>query len=517
MNKTITALINLEKENIFLFILACTVFVVMAFFSLQTIPQPWFDEGWTLSVAKNWAEHGKYALRQGDEWVSGASMAQPFSVTLLVGMSLRVLGFGIKAARLPMIFLTIGCLVMLFKLSRQLYGKHSAWMTLCTLIFLAPTAGLNPLIFGRQTIGEIPMLFYLLLGYWFWGRALKGSKIAILVTGLFWGLAILTKRQTLPFWLFSMFSVVGFSYFKKQWKILAITGAAAFTAILVYVLLQMVESALYADLPTNGPPMQGLYALASWTLNPNIRLYVLGQLPVICLSSILGLVYTVLKVRRFAIERTEILHEDWLEMALFTLASSWFAWFVFGSLGWDRYYQPVFMLTAPFLGKFLLVSTQRISSFQLKKDLRLGGPQIFLLLNLILIVWFAGQSLYYEVKTLRGYLQNVDPLAHQVAVYVNRNTEPDARIETYESELFFFLNRSIHYPPDQVQVEANRRAFLEENISITYNPLYANPDYLIVGPIGNLWGLYEPFIQSGDFELVREFNNYNLYRRVIDH
>ncbi len=516
MNKTIPLLRYFEKENLYLLMMACVVFVVMAFFHLQTIPQPWFDEGWTLSVAKNWAEHGKYALRQGDEWVSGASMAQPFSVTFLVGISLRILGFGIKAARLPMIFLTIGCLVMLFKLSRQLYGRQSAWMTLCTVLFLAPAAMYNPLIFGRQTIGEIPMLFYLLAGYWFWGSALKGSKTSIVLAGLFWGLAILTKRQTLPFWLFSVFIVMFFSYFRKQLPVLFVTIASVLGTVLFLGLFQMVEQSLYSNFPTNGPPMQGLYALAGWTFNPKIRLHVLGQLPLFCLSSIFGLAYVFPRIRSFAYKRKDILYEDWLEISLFSLALSWFAWFVLGSLGWDRYYQPVFILTALFAGKFLVDSINQVSFLNLKEALSLVGPKKVLIPNLLLVVWLVLQSLFFEALTLRGLLHSKDPLAQQVAVYVNRNTDPDARIETYESELFFFLKRTYHYPPNQLQVQLNRREFLEEDISITYSPFESNPDYLIVGPIGNLWGLYDPFIQSGDFQLVREFSNYVLYQRVTD-
>ena len=43
-----------------------------------------------------------------------------------------------------------------------------------------------------------------------------------------------------------------------------------------------------------------------------------------------------------------------------------------------------------------------------------------------------------------------------VADYFNARTPPEALIETYDSELFLFLNRPYHYPPPQVVVEVIR-------------------------------------------------------------
>jgi hypothetical protein len=52
---------------------------------------------------------------------------------------------------------------------------------------------------------------------------------------------------------------------------------------------------------------------------------------------------------------------------------------------------------------------------------------------------------------------------------------------TYESELFLLLDRRYHYPPDPVHVELNRRTFLQQDVPIPYDPLAADPDYLVVG------------------------------------
>ena len=88
-------------------------------------------------------------------------------------------------------------------------------------------------------------------------------------------------------------------------------------------------------------------------------------------------------------------------------------------------------------------------------------------------------------------------------------------IETYDSELFFLLNRPYHYPPDQILVELIRRTFLyEDDTRIDYDPLGANPDYLIVGSHSKQWRLYEDVLKTGAFRFVRGFPRYVIYERV---
>jgi hypothetical protein len=87
-------------------------------------------------------------------------------------------------------------------------------------------------------------------------------------------------------------------------------------------------------------------------------------------------------------------------------------------------------------------------------------------------------------------------------------------IETYESELFFLLKRRYHYPPDQVHVELIRRNSLGERVSITYDPLAEHPDYLVVGPQSKFWDLYDPYLRTGAFRLVRDYSRYQIYERA---
>lgn len=80
-----------------------------------------------------------------------------------------------------------------------------------------------------------------------------------------------------------------------------------------------------------------------------------------------------------------------------------------------------------------------------------------------------------------------------------------AIIETYESELFFLLDRRYHYPPDQVHVELIRREDLGESRVIDYDPLSADPDYLVVGGWCRYYKCYDSVLTNGVFRLVKTF------------
>jgi hypothetical protein len=63
-------------------------------------------------------------------------------------------------------------------------------------------------------------------------------------------------------------------------------------------------------------------------------------------------------------------------------------------------------------------------------------------------------------------------------------------------------------------VELNRRTFLNQHVSIDYDPLAVDPDYLVVGHHSKIWGLYDPVLKTGAFHLLKTFRRYNVYERV---
>jgi hypothetical protein len=51
-------------------------------------------------------------------------------------------------------------------------------------------------------------------------------------------------------------------------------------------------------------------------------------------------------------------------------------------------------------------------------------------------------------------------------------------------------------------------------LKIDYDPLAANPDYLVVGHQSKYLGLYDPYLNTGAFRLVKKFSRYDIYQRV---
>ncbi|NJP05838.1 MAG: hypothetical protein HC837_09555, partial [Chloroflexaceae bacterium] len=194
-------------------------------------------------------------------------------------------------------------------------------------------------------------------------------------------------------------------------------------------------------------------------------------------------------------------------LVLLTLVGSWFAWYVLLSVGWLRYLFP-----AIFLGTIFAAAMVINALSWLRSSARRRWPTIAALLALTLFVG----TLPFTLATLQQFFTPItsEAATTRLARYINSETPPDALIESYDSEIFFLLERRYHFPPDQLHVELNRRTFLEQDVPITYDPLAADPDYLVVGSFGKLWQLYDPVLASGAFRLIEQIDQYDIYERV---
>ena len=118
-----------------------------------------------------------------------------------------------------------------------------------------------------------------------------------------------------------------------------------------------------------------------------------------------------------------------------------------------------------------------------------------------------------------GALQNLrwsdrDTQVQEVAIFLNEATPAGVMIETFDSELFLLLNRPFHYPPAQVNVELIRRQWHEGSSSMGYDPLMADPDYVVVGRFGRWLGVYASLVGAGQVRLIKQIGRYEVYERV---
>lgn len=159
---------------------------------------------------------------------------------------------------------------------------------------------------------------------------------------------------------------------------------------------------------------------------------------------------------------------------------------------------------------FSLASTVERSAYMLR-NLRFKQTSLAAIMAVILIAMSTGRTLtiLYE-----AYVLDADGSIKETVDFLNTKTPPNSLIETYESELFVFLNRRYHYPPDQIHVELIRKFSLGEQVTIDYDPVASDPDYLVIGPQNRFWDFYDAHLTSGAFRSLQKYSRYEIYERV---
>jgi hypothetical protein len=263
--------------------------------------------------------------------------------------------------------------------------------------------------------------------------------------------------------------------------------------------------------------MTGMYQAIALGATLPARLFSLIVLVLFGLPTFLGLSYGAWS---FLKEDKDSLNElDVIKLSLLTLASSWFVWYLLLSVGWIRYLFPATLIGSMFLAKLLADLTHDFDvsltlnrvSLVLSRG-QFTRPNLYALIAVLVIGISVPRGLH---MLYQAYFVEADKSVMEAAQFLNSQTAQNSLIETYDSELFFYLNRRYHFPEDQLHVELIRRTFLyEENRRINYDPLQSNPDYLVVGPQSKQWKLYDPVLVGGAFRLVRSYRRYQIYERV---
>lgn len=494
---------------------ALLALLAFSLWRLDALPA-WWDEGWTLAVARTWLEQGFYG-RLLDGQIVAPGLQAAFPVTAPVALSMQLFGVGLWQGRLFGVLCALAAIGLLYLLAAALYDRPMANATLFILLLTPMHPQLHPILMGRQVLAEMPMLAYLLVGYCGLLLALRGAAGWVLLAALGWGLGLAAKSQPLPFWAVSVLAPLAYAALARQRRSAALLAAGAAGALAIAFLAPLAQAALLAGNTAPPQPLSGLYAVTSFALTGPARVRALIMTLILGLPTIAGLCYAGLRWLSSARGTGAPDAAALVQLALLSMAASWLAWFVLLSMGIERYLFPAVFIAAPFIALMLRVLT---SDFNLPATL--GGVSALLrgrldrrgagaLVALLMLAF----SVPLTVQTVVGeYLTAGDYSTQAVAAYLNAQTPPDARIETYESELHFFLRRPYHYPPDQLHVEMNQRLFLGRDVPIDYDPLAADPDYLVVGRFGRMWQLYDRALADGAFRLIQTFGHYRVYERV---
>ena len=498
----------------FALLLSLPILLLSLFYRLEEIPPFWFDEGCVMHVARNWAELGRYVQLLDGRPIPPSMLSIGFPAVAPMTLSFRLFGVGIWQGRLPGVLFTIGALCLLYHLARRLYDRKVALGTLFVVVFMSGGLDLHPFFMGRQAEGEMPAVFLLLAGYDTFLSWRRCPLLLLPLAALFWGLAAATKMQVLPFLAAGLAVPIVLAIVRQRWRTVVpmLAGLCGFMAL--FCLFRWVQEGL---LQTDMFPQK--MALYSTTAIVPV-LFVRGQAAAVLLTlglpALLGVCYSAWQYGTGKTTLSLYGDVDIVRQSLFFLVTSWMAWYLLLSIGWARHlFVPVFvgsMFAAVMLcdmtSGFSIPATVRSAADTILR-LRFSRSNIFSLVAVLLFALLPATI----INLYHGYAMP-DRSCREVAEFLNTNTPLDALIETYDMELSFLLQRRYHYPPDEVQLQLNRRTFMAQNVVINYDPMTADPDYIVVGPHSRMWRLYDPVLQAGTFRLVLERSRYKVYERI---
>jgi len=490
--------------------------LLVSFVNLGSVPSFWWDEGWTLLVARNWVERGFYGrLLEGQLAPPGLQAA--FPVVAPIALSFRMLGVGLWQGRLPGVLLTLASLWMTYYLARRLYSRPVAAGTLFVLIAMLVHPAINPIYNGRMVLADMPVVFYLLAGYVCFLIAFRKQVWILPLTMLFWGIALETKIQTLPFWLVAIVIPLGMAALRRRWRTVGILSVTLAGSLVVSRLM-----VLFQDFILKGHTLPQGSLLGSWAtmiavMNFQVRLTTLGTGLLYGLPTLLGLAFAawqfIKRYRQLNLDDPEQL--IWVSMLW--LAGSWFGWYMLLSNGGARYLATPCFLAGMFVSAMLYDLTGHFNLRETWRRARKALHRSEMNSSSLAALFIVVLGIPYVISTLllfNGMWLGQDRSVLEVSEYLNTQARPGSLVETYDAELFFYLHQPYHFPPDQTHIEYLRRQLLDPNWPIAYSPLEANPDYLVVGPISQDWGVYDQVIADGDFRLLKDYSRYKLYERV---
>jgi hypothetical protein len=449
-------------------------------------------------------------------------MSSGFPAVLPMSLSFRLFGLGVWQGRLPGVLFMLASLGLLYYLARRLYDPQVAKIALIVLLLMSPSfnvhLGIHPATVGRQALGEMPTLFYLLAGYVCFLLSWERPLSLMPLTCFFWGLMLLTKLQVVPFWIVSLLFPIAIATFRHSWKTVTWLCLALFGTFISSLILGHLAKLFLGSSAMPVVAVEGLYSMTALVPDWPARKFALLIILSFGLPTLVGLCYVTWKYLKSCMNITPVDNLYTMRLSLLTLAVSWFLWYALLSAGWVRYLFPVTFISSIFVAVTIHRLTDNFNHSPISKIIlyrirgklwnrqSLGG----LLALLLVIIW--------TILTIFGfyvfYIVFPSTSAQITANYINTKTKVDALIETYDAELFFLLNRRYHYPPDQLHVYLTYQSWLDRrHVNINYDPLTTNPDYLVVGPFSRMWKIYGEIIQGNEFIRLMVIGDYTIYER----
>jgi len=486
------------RQRVALAILAAAA-LFLALVNLPYAPPTWFDEGSHLHVPATLARHGVYADSSSEGFrYFGPTIGVGPTVMLPVALAFKLGGIGLAQGRLVIVAYLALALAALYLLARRLYG----WPAVALIVLLAlasRTLRFDGLVeYGRQVLGEVPGVAFLLLGLLAYSAAIferGATRRHSLLAGLAFGLALVTKNQfvlIVPPTL-ALLALLDWAYYRAGgwWVRLAppVIAVACFGAWTVAMLTFFGPDGFAANLAKTRQAAGGAIFVFELDATRRAVVYLLQVYGGLLIP---GLAYGLWRAR----ERS-----PWglATLAPALMASLWLVWFV-TSLGWARYAFPAVVLGAMPVGFMAVELFQALRARRRIALAWLGAAY----LALVIVVPLA--------LTTRVVL-SPRFAAQQMAAYLERNVPTDVIIETWEPELGVLTDHTYHYVPTELLDPAVRHAWAD-GPPVAYDGLDARPPYVLIGLFSDYTAVYPVDTLARDYAVLYTAEPYRLLRRV---
>jgi 4-amino-4-deoxy-L-arabinose transferase-like glycosyltransferase len=478
----------------------------LALYRLGQFPVTWFDEGSHLHVPKALVTYGVYADYSSEGFrYFGATTGVGPTVMLPVAAAFRLFGIGLVQARLVIVAYMLATLAAFFWLAKRVGGMRVAWVATALLV---ATRGAPIIEYGREVLGEVPGLFFLVAGLSVWfGNWERASWKRLSLVGLLFGLAVVTKQQYLLF-IAPMLGIAWLAdrayYRASSHRTFILPAAITGFCYLAWQSILILQAGL-SQAATNLKLLRDATAGAALVFSPSLMQGALRDL-------FSGKVYlgALAPMLLYAVWRARPRNAEGLRwMVLLLLVTVDLAWYAFASVGWLRYAFPGLAISSLFVACFLT---------DLSSGFRLGSVQdspMPAAIRIASIGWMAAMIALPLAQTVQQVVSPPSNTPAAIAAYIQANVPRQEIIETWEPEVGFLTNNTFHYPPQSLLNKADAYVWLNgPPPSSSYNYLETQaPPYVLVGAFARWVNLYSPDVLARQYHLLKSIGGYDLYAR----
>ncbi len=487
--------------------------VWLAFYNLTNYPVTWFDEGSHLHVPKALVLYGVYADYSSDGFrYFGPTIGVGPTVMLPVAASFKLFGIGLLQARLVMAAYLLATIAVFAYLARMLGGNKFAFVA-TALVILTPGVGLVE--YGRQVLGEVPGMFFLLAGMALWFRGWgKQGWLRLVAVGLLFGLSMVTKNQYLlvlgPTLLLAW--LLNLLYYRlapqRVFLVPGIIAGACFALWQLYTVVYLGPATASENLQllreaTAGAALAFSPSLMRRSLQElfSLKVYLAGIIPILIYGAIVS------------IPKAES-GQKWAILYMLVVVN--LVWYVTASVGWLRYAFPGLVIGGLFFARFFadltggFVAPTGLLRAVLRERQALGANDA---LRLTGMIWL---TLVLAVSFVATALEIVRPPMNApvaMAAYMDQFVSTDAVVETWEPEMGFLTDHNYHYPPSGILAKAVSYMWLDtappsESYQLSDEDL---PPFILVGTFSEWVRLYPDKLLDDHYRLMTKIGAYRLY------